>query len=594
MAFALLAASNSARANTQTVGVTVTHGWSSGAGTLADGDVLYAFLGMGDDPGTGWVDSLSAWTALTSTDQASSTGNDRSSGVLRKVITNAAAEPSNYTFRRSGNSATDNIAAIVVRVRGADTTTPEDATPTTNQGSNDFTPTGVNIVTATDGALVLTFHLASGAVGTFAGANVRTPGAPSGFNLEKSEVFDNSSNTFSIFLEVASKTAGAAGTVAIGAWTGSADDSASEYDVCTVAVRAAVTTPVITSIDTDDDTVDTRQNVTIVGTTFGASQGSGKVEVGDTANHGTATLVELPVDSWSDTAIQVDLEELSTGDPIGDTLTLPATVYLFVTDDADAVGAGFAFTLRQPGPTQLAAVNTPATLEVDTPYVLRFRVENTGGVGDTAFSLYAQNTTQATGWFKVTTSTSHVKAVAAAAFDTGDDVAETITGSGSFMSNNDAASETGSITLPAGFVAVGAINALFGVQVVSGDVDDEDALEFRVEQTDGTDLEAYTETAGATVSKAAAGSSGSGSGTTPAIIASGTAEAEAAAAGSINSTAATASGAAGTEVGRRRGWDGPSGHGSRLGWCRGRCCRVWHNRVGNSGRSRRSGSRRCW
>ena len=166
MAFSILAASNAARANTQTVGVTVTHGWSSGAGTLADGDVLYAFLGMGDDPGTGWVDSLSAWTALTSTNQVTSTGNDRSSGVLRKVITDAATEPSTYTFRRSGNSATDNIAAIVVRVRGADTTTPEDATPTASQGSNDFTPAGVNIDTATDGALILTFHLASGAVGT--------------------------------------------------------------------------------------------------------------------------------------------------------------------------------------------------------------------------------------------------------------------------------------------------------------------------------------------------------------------------------------------------------------------------------------------
>ena len=327
---------------------------------------------------------------------------------------------------------------------------------------------------------------------------------------------------------------------------------------------------------------------------FGASQGSGKVEVGDTSNHGTATLVELPVDSWADTAIQVDLEELSTGDPIGDTLTLPATVYLFVTDDADAVSAGFAFTLHPPGPTPLEDANTPATLEVDTPYVLRFRVENTGGVGDTAFSLYAQNTTQATGWFKVTTSTSHVKAVAASAFDTGDDVAETITGSGSFMSNNDAASETGSITLPAGFVAGGAINALFGIEIVSGDVDDEDALEFRVEQTDGTDLEAYTETAGATVSKAAAGSSGSGSGTTPAITASGTAEAEAAATGAINSHRRDGIRRCRHRGGRRRGWDGPGGHGSGLGWYRGRCCRVWHNRVGNSGRSRRSGSRRCW
>ena len=230
----IASAKNSARANTTTVGVTVTHGF-----TLANGDVLFAFLGQGDDPGTGWTDSATAWTQIAN--QATSTGNDRASGVLRKVITNAAGEPSTYTFRRVANSATDNLVAIVVQVRGADTATPEDATATVAQGSNDFTPAAVAIDTATDDSLILTAHLAAGAAGDYSGANTRTAGAPSGsgYGIVNSQAFDDGSNTFALFLEVAQNgSVGAAGTKTPGTWTGSADDATSEYDVITVAVRS--------------------------------------------------------------------------------------------------------------------------------------------------------------------------------------------------------------------------------------------------------------------------------------------------------------------------------------------------------------------
>src|SRR3972149_912430 len=102
MASVIASAKNNVRANAQTTGIVVTHGF-----TLVNGDVLYAFLGQGDDPGTAWTSS--GWSELAN--GAGSTGNDMAMGVMRKVITNAAGEPASYTFTRD-NNAVDNLAAI--------------------------------------------------------------------------------------------------------------------------------------------------------------------------------------------------------------------------------------------------------------------------------------------------------------------------------------------------------------------------------------------------------------------------------------------------------------------------------------------------
>jgi hypothetical protein len=61
--------------------------------------------------------------------------------ALRKVITNAAGEPSSYQFLTAAGAGTNQQTAVMVQVRGADTTTPEDAQMADWLGtSNNFNP----------------------------------------------------------------------------------------------------------------------------------------------------------------------------------------------------------------------------------------------------------------------------------------------------------------------------------------------------------------------------------------------------------------------------------------------------------------------
>lgn len=154
-------------------------------------------------------------------------------------------------------------------------------------------------------------------------------------------------------------------------------------------------------------------------------------------------------------------------------------------------------------PTAVAALNTSADLNVDTTYLVRARVENTGGIGDTAFAWYRN--LNSGGWVAVTTGSSVVKAVNAATFADGDDVTEVITGSGTYITNNDAASEDGTPTLPAGFAEDGATEFVLGFQIVGADVADNDGILLRLELSGGTDLDTYTNTATLTVNKPPAG-----------------------------------------------------------------------------------------
>ena len=210
---------------TGTTGVAVTHGF-----TLANGDVLYAFYAESDDVAT--AVSSSGWTQLTGAFQALGTGNDRAASILRKVITDAGSEPASYTFL-SDNIGLDGLVVIVVQTRGANTSTPEDAAVAFSAGSDDFTPNNVDIVTATDNALVLIYHVASCADNV---AATKTAGAPSGYTLATS-TYEELSTSAEAFIEVAYKeNTGAAGTQAIDVWTGT-DDATSEWFTYAVAVK---------------------------------------------------------------------------------------------------------------------------------------------------------------------------------------------------------------------------------------------------------------------------------------------------------------------------------------------------------------------
>ena len=75
---------------------------------------------------------------------------------------------------------------------------------------------------------------------------------------------------------------------------------------------------------TDNEISGTDTNIPINGFGFETVQGSGKVEIGDSSNYSTATLVEQTIASWSDTQILYDATGLS--------ILTDGVVYLYVTD----------------------------------------------------------------------------------------------------------------------------------------------------------------------------------------------------------------------------------------------------------------------
>lgn len=145
----------------------------------------------------------------------------------------------------------------------------------------------------------------------------------------------------------------------------------------------APTGPVIDSVT--PSAVHDGTTVVIAGENFGASQGTGKVEIGDDSDYAMANLEEATVSAWADDEITADIVQggLANG-----------PVWLFVTDDDGNTSAGFAMTLglldfslegtidfeielSSPARTRLAIVGT-LDLEIDfaelpLPPVLEFQ-----------------------------------------------------------------------------------------------------------------------------------------------------------------------------------------------------------------------------
>lgn len=210
-----------------TTGITITHGF-----TLADGDVLEFIYSQGDNNGTAAASSSGGtWAQLVFV--TASSGDDRILAGLRRVVTNAAGEPATYTFTMN-SAASANQAGILLQIRGANTTTPEDVTATSSSGDNDFTPANVAITTITNDCLVIIAHHASLPDGVSAG---KTAGAPSGWTLIDVERYTAGADLFEVFLEVASLDVPTLGTVTPGAWTGTANDATAEWATIAIAIR---------------------------------------------------------------------------------------------------------------------------------------------------------------------------------------------------------------------------------------------------------------------------------------------------------------------------------------------------------------------
>lgn len=121
----------------------------------------------------------------------------------------------------------------------------------------------------------------------------------------------------------------------------------------------------ITDVETDEEYDDEDTGITITGSGFEATQGTGKVEMGDDADHATANKVEQTVTSWSDTAIDytADLGTQS-----------PGSKWIFVTNNsAEKNDPGFAVTVhraqafRMIGSANIAVSGENTTVQLTAP-----------------------------------------------------------------------------------------------------------------------------------------------------------------------------------------------------------------------------------
>jgi len=223
--------------NASTTGVTVTK--PSG---VATGDVLYAFITKSlydsSSPGnlpftcSGWTDLLPSPAPIA---MGTQTESDRHVTILRKVITDGGGEPSSYTFVTT-DSAVSGKTGIIVRVTGANTTTPEDVVPTVASRTfavNSSQPASQDMTTVTNGCLILQFCML--ALATVA---PRTWVVPSGYT-NGATVTETTSTSTDQQCGVAYKTQTTAGAVGANAWGHTTNDTSVDNVVAVIAVRPA-------------------------------------------------------------------------------------------------------------------------------------------------------------------------------------------------------------------------------------------------------------------------------------------------------------------------------------------------------------------
>ncbi len=116
---------------------------------LADDDILYACIARDEADGTDAITAPSGWTVL---DSAEVDNGTFTCGIYRKVIVTASSEPSDYTWSWTNS---EKVGGWIARITGADTTTPEDVTPSNNTGTASLAPRALSVSTVTADTLLL-------------------------------------------------------------------------------------------------------------------------------------------------------------------------------------------------------------------------------------------------------------------------------------------------------------------------------------------------------------------------------------------------------------------------------------------------------
>lgn len=186
---------------------------------LRNGDVLYAFITKSDDVGA--IVTPAGWTQL---DQfITIDGDDFTTGLWRRVVTDASSEPLSERFTHTDTTA-EAMSGYIVAVRGANTTTPEDAPVAHTSGLNNTHPSNPSVTTTSPSALVL-FHEG------VTGAAMSKVVAPFGATLLQSTQGTDRNSGVSVFLQTAS------GPTFTGQWLNSGGASGADFHTLTVAVR---------------------------------------------------------------------------------------------------------------------------------------------------------------------------------------------------------------------------------------------------------------------------------------------------------------------------------------------------------------------
>ena len=245
------------------------------------------------------------------------------SSVYYRVV--QAGDPSSYSVSTAGSNERGNI--YFITYRDVDITNPV-ITSSRNTGSSSSTANFTSMTPAVGDCRVIAF------VGTESGNNSNpfTSNWPTNFT----EVSDNENgppgtgtgSSGAAFADSQQTSA----TLCSGSVTISTGNT--QYVTTFIALQPPSNLPGVTACP-DVNTSST--NVVCSGLNFEAVQGTGKLELADSATYASATKVTQTIDSWSDTSIQFDVVQGS--------LANDSVVYVFVTNDSGDVSVGFAINL---------------------------------------------------------------------------------------------------------------------------------------------------------------------------------------------------------------------------------------------------------
>jgi hypothetical protein len=245
------------------------------------------------------------------------------SSVHYRVV--QAGDPSSYSVSTAGSNERGNI--YFITYRDVDISNPV-ITSSRNTGSSSSTANFTSMTPAVGDCRVIAF------VGTESGNNSNpfTSNWPTNFT----EVSDNENgppgtgtgSSGAAFADSQQTSATlCSGSVTIS--TGS-----TQYVTTFIALQPPSNLPGVTACP---DVTTSSTNVVCSGLNFEAVQGTGKLELADSATYASATKVTQTIDSWSDTSIQFDVVQGS--------LANDSVVYVFVTNDSGDVSVGFAINL---------------------------------------------------------------------------------------------------------------------------------------------------------------------------------------------------------------------------------------------------------